>query len=96
MTDDAGALALAERVLAILEEGSFSATYKFALFTAILDLCIEGTGASGEPPDTLTTRQLAQRVLELYWPHALPYGPHGTLRQGGVHHGHQAEVVPIS
>ena len=93
MRDDAGALALAERVLAILEEGSFSATYKFALFTAILDLCIEGAGASGEPPDTLTTRQLAQKVLELYWPHALPYGPHGTLRQGGVHHRHQAEIV---
>jgi len=43
MTHDQDAIALAERVLAILEEGSFSATYKFALFVAILDLCIEKT-----------------------------------------------------
>jgi 5-methylcytosine-specific restriction endonuclease McrA len=93
MTEDRGALALAERVLAILDEGSFSATYKFALFTAILDLCLERTGASGRPPDSLTTRQLAERVLELYWPHALPFGGHGPLRQGGVRRDQQAEIV---
>jgi len=43
MTGDQGAIALAEHVLSMLDEGSFSATYKFALFTAILDLCIENT-----------------------------------------------------
>jgi hypothetical protein len=36
MSGDNDAIALAERVLAVLAEGSFSATYKFALFTAIL------------------------------------------------------------
>ena len=43
MTHDQDAIALAERVLAILEEGSFSSTYKYALFIGILDLCIEKT-----------------------------------------------------
>ena len=43
MASDQDAIALAERVLGILDEGGFSATYKFALFTAILDLCIENT-----------------------------------------------------
>ena len=93
MTRDQDAIALAERVLGILEEGSFSATYKFALFTAILDLCIENTDRHGVPPETLTTRQLAERVVELYWNHADPYGSHGTLRQGGVRAGNQAEIL---
>lgn len=83
MTEDHGAIALGERVLGILNEGGFSATYKFALFTAILDLCIEKKNVKGEPPETLTTRQLAEKVIELYWSHVTPYGPHGTLRQGG-------------
>jgi hypothetical protein len=56
-------------------------------------ICLEGTGSDGEPPDSLTTRQLAVRVLELYWPHALPFGGHGTLRQGGVRYDQQAEIV---
>ena len=64
VTGDRGAIALAEHVLEVLAEGSFSATYKFALFTAILDLCIENMSAHGTPPTTLTTRQLAAKVLE--------------------------------
>jgi hypothetical protein len=89
---DQNAIALAERVLAILDEGGFSATYKFALFTAILDLCIEKTTVHGTPPETLTTRQLADKVVELYWNHVTPYGSLGTLRQGGGH-GEQATIV---
>ena len=83
MTRDQDAIALAERVLGILEEGSFSATYKFALFTAILDLCIEKTDrpASRRSADHAPTRR---EVVELYWNHADPYSSHGTLRQGGV------------
>ena len=46
---DHDAIAVAERVLAILDQGGFSATYKFALFTAILDLCIEKTSVHGVP-----------------------------------------------
>jgi hypothetical protein len=93
VTSDRGAIALAERVLEVLAEGSFSATYKFALLTAMLDLCIENTSAHGAPPTTLTTRQLAAKVLELYWNHAVPYGRQGVLRQGGGSTGGQAEIV---
>ena len=92
MTHDQDALALAERVLAILEEGSFSSTYKYALFIAILDLCIEKTDASGAPPSSLTTRELATKVVELCWNHVAPYGTHGTLRFGGGR-GEQAEIL---
>jgi hypothetical protein len=93
VTADPGPIALAERVLAILELGSFSATYKYALFTAILDLCLERTSASGVPPTVLTTRQLAEKVTELYWDHAMPYEGGSILRQGGVRTGNQAEIL---
>ncbi len=93
MTVGQDPIALAERVLAILDEGSFSATYKFALFVAILDLCIEKTEPDGGPPTSLTTRELALRVAEIYWNHSAPYGAHGTLRQGGVRAGSQAEIL---
>jgi hypothetical protein len=86
-------VALAERVLAILDEGAFSATYKFALFVAILVLCIEKTARDGAAPTSLTTRDLAAKVTGLYWDHALPYEGHGTLRQGGVRPGNQAEIL---
>ena len=89
---DQDAIALAERVLAILDQGGFSATYKFALFTAILDLCIEKTTVHGTPPETLTTRQLADKVVALYWNHVTPYRSLGTLRQGGGR-GEQATIV---
>jgi hypothetical protein len=89
---DLDAIALAERVLSILEEGGFSATYKFALFTAILDLCIEKSTDHGTLPETLTTRQLALKVVDLYWNHATPYGSIGTLRQGGGR-GEQATIL---
>jgi hypothetical protein len=90
---DPGPIALAERVLAVLELGSFSATYKYALFTAILDLCLERTSASEVSPTVLTTRQLAEKVTELYWNHALPYEGGSILRQGGVRSGNQAEIL---
>jgi HNH endonuclease len=89
---DLDAIALAERVLSILEEGGFSATYKFALFTAILDLCIEKSTGHGTPPETLTTRQLAFKVVDLYWNQVTPYGTIGTLRQGGGR-GEQATIL---
>ncbi len=93
MSGDTGAIALAERVLAVLDQGSFSATYKYALFMAILDLTIEKTTAGG-PPTSITTRELAEEIVELYWPHASPYEPVGrVLRQGGGHVDHQAEIV---
>lgn len=93
MTREQDAIALAERVLGVLDEGTFSATYKFALFTAILDVCIENTSRHGLPPSVITTRQLAARVLELYWSHSVPYGARGVLRQGGKAAGGQAEIV---
>lgn len=70
------AVKVAEQVVTLLEEGSFSATYKQAVLTALIDLCIERTSAKGDPPTGVTTRQLAERVIELYWPQTAIWGEH--------------------
>src|SRR5271154_4571161 len=87
---DRSALRLAERLIQLLDEGSFTATYKYAVLIGIMDLCLELTSATGSPPEVLTTRQLAEKVIELYWPHCLPY-PEQVLRQSTA--GKQAEIV---
>jgi len=91
--EDAGALALAERILALLDRGSFTATYKYAVLLGLLDLAMERTSRSGVPPDSVTTTQLAEKVVEMYWPHVLPFeAARAVLRQNT---GGQAEIVSL-
>lgn len=79
---DGIALRLAERLIQLLDRGGFTATYKYAVLVALMDLCMEQTTAKGVPPDVLTTRQLADKVIEIYWPHSAPYSAEvGVLRQ---------------
>ncbi len=92
VTSDRGPIALAERIFSILDQGRFVATYKFAVLLALLDLCLENVSRSGAAPDTLTTRQLADKVLELYWPQTRPWKP-TALRQSTGPGGGQAEIV---
>ena len=66
-------ICFAERLLALLEEGSFTATYKFAVLLGLMDLCLEYSNRFGEPPPMVTTRQLAEKVVDLYWSHATPF-----------------------
>ncbi len=59
-------VAFLRRLQRILDEGSFTATYKYALLHAIADLCVtvgDDTGA----PLVLSSRAIAERFVELYW-----------------------------
>lgn len=72
--DDAGnAAAWAQLVLTILDEGRRTATYKLAVVLALLDCCALSTDAEGRAPKSIPVRDLAVRVLELYWPQVRPY-----------------------
>lgn len=73
-------LLLGQRVVAILETGLRTATYKLATLMALIEHCIEHLPA--EPDDTLTVPipDLAHRVLELYWRQVRPFEGH-ELRQ---------------
>jgi hypothetical protein len=63
--DQRGAIRFAEKALELLEEGRYTATYKYAVLLALLDVRLERTQASGAPPDMVTTRQLAEKIVEI-------------------------------
>ena len=57
----------------LFAEGSFAATYKYALLIALADLAVE-RGADDGRELVLTTRQLGERFIQLYWHQSTPYG----------------------
>jgi hypothetical protein len=65
-------LLLGQRVVAILETGLRTATYKLATLMALIDQCIENMPE--RPGDVLRVPipDLAHRVLEIYWPQVRP------------------------
>lgn len=72
--DNAGnASAWAQLVLTILDEGRRTATYKLAVLLALMDCCALSADVQGRSPTTVPVRDLAVRVLELYWPQLRPY-----------------------
>jgi hypothetical protein len=68
-----GAIAFAEQCLSLLDEASYNTTYKFAVLLALMDLVVEKASRDGNLATTLTTRQLAEKVIENYWHHVLSY-----------------------
>ena len=61
-----------ERIIALLDEAQFTATYKYAVLLALLDLSLEKSGKSGPDGLPLTTEELARKVLAIYWPQVRP------------------------
>ncbi len=79
----------------VFSEGDFAATYKFALLIAFADLAVElGRDDGGEL--VVSTRQIGDRFIQIYWPQALPYGRGLSNTAPGVlvqNNGVQAAVV---
>jgi diadenosine tetraphosphate (Ap4A) HIT family hydrolase len=67
-----GATAFAEKILQLLDEGRFTATYKYAVLLALTDLCVEEDVRPGRS-QALSTLRLAEKVVELYWPQTARY-----------------------
>ena len=78
--DEPDPLLLGQRVVAILETGLRTATYKLATLMALIDHCIENVPE--RPGDALHVPipDLAHRVLEIYWQQVRPFDGH-ELRQ---------------
>jgi hypothetical protein len=87
------AIGFAEKVLELLDEGRYTATYKYAVLLALIDLCLEGTQASGAPPAMVTTRQLADKIVEPYGPHTVPFARAAAARILRQNTRGQAEIV---
>lgn len=89
---DRGAIAFAEKLLTLLGRGSFVATYKYAVLLGLMDLCLEQSTEKGAAPTSVTTVQLARKVLELYWPHAESFMGKGVLKQNS---GNPARILRL-
>jgi hypothetical protein len=76
----------------LLDEGSFTASYKFALLHAIADLCVRDGDDSGASLE-LSTADIADRFIGLYWRQVSPFATGETeaiLRQNT---GRRAAVI---
>lgn len=79
----------------LLESGSYTSTYKFALLMSLVNVAIE-SGTHGNDPLPISYERLAEQFIKLYWDQALPYTHHqnhsdsGTLYQNS---GNQAVVI---
>lgn len=74
MTEDSvDPLLLGQRVVAILETGLRTATYKLATLMALIDFCIENLPARPDDAAAVPIPNLAHRVLEIYWRQVRPF-----------------------
>ena len=69
---DAEQLAFLADVQRILDQGQFTATYKFALLLALVELAVEDGDDSGGPA-TISLDAIAEKFIALYWTHTRPY-----------------------
>jgi len=63
----------AERLLAVIDEGRRTATYKLAVLLALMDCCAEQAEPDGTAPTEISTRAIARHVARLYWPQLRPF-----------------------
>jgi len=78
--ESADPLLLGQRVVAILETGLRTATYKLATLMALIEHCIEHLPERPGDAVGVPLAELAHRVLEIYWQQVRPFDGH-ELRQ---------------
>lgn len=86
---DAGAIRFATQIFELLDRAATTSTYKYAVLLGMIDVIQSRVDADGEAPATITTRELAGAVTELYWPQTRPFSDH-VLRQNSSN---QAKIV---
>jgi 5-methylcytosine-specific restriction endonuclease McrA len=88
-------LAFLAKLQRLFAEGDFTATYKFALLTALADLAVE-LGSDDGQPLPLSNRSIASKFIELYWQQTAPYSTGRPGIEPGVlaqNNGARAAVV---
>jgi hypothetical protein len=78
----------------LLDEGLFTASYKFALLLALAVLSIEQGDDSGEPLD-LTTDAIAEKFVQYYWRQVVPYATAGDATILQQNTDRQAAIVNL-
>jgi 5-methylcytosine-specific restriction endonuclease McrA len=85
-----------QRVQRILDEGSFTASYKYALLLALADLAVEkGDDSGGELPISLD--DIAEKFIHYYWRQARPYplAASGAAEVLWQNNRGQAEIITV-
>jgi hypothetical protein len=67
----------------LLNEGQFSATYKYAVLNALADLAVE-LGSDSWAEVELGIQEIAEKVTEYYWRQAAPYKASGPALASSV------------
>jgi 5-methylcytosine-specific restriction endonuclease McrA len=82
------------KVQRLFNESDFSSTYKYALLISLADLAIE-LGKDDDSELELTSRQIAERFIELYWQQSSPYKTSKANDSGVLYqnHGTQAAII---
>jgi hypothetical protein len=79
-------------VQALLEDGQFTATYKFALLIALADLSVE-SGVDDDRPLPVPLTGVAAKFVEYYWQQSAPFAGAGANEILLQNRGQQAAVV---
>lgn len=73
--DNDHALQFAEQLLELIDTTKMTTTYKLAVMLCLCDAVEDHTKANGDPPVELSGKEIAGRVVELYWPQTITYAP---------------------
>jgi hypothetical protein len=65
-------LTFLQKIQRLLDEGSYSSTYKYALLLSLADLSIE-KGFDDSSSLVLSSREIAEKFIQLYWKQANPF-----------------------
>jgi hypothetical protein len=76
-------LLLGQRVVAILETGQRTATYKLALLMALIEHCIENLPERTDDVLSVPIPALAHRVLAIYWRQVRSFDGHDLVQVRG-------------
>ncbi len=83
------------KIQRLLGEGSFTASYKFALLNALADIAVEKGHETGEP-HRISLEDIAEKFIQYYWPQSAPYpSSGGTFRIIQQNTDRQAEIIRL-
>lgn len=85
-------IAFAEKLMSVVAYTRTTATYKYAVLLGLIDLCQELSSSAGSAPRRIKVAQLAEKVVELYWPHTAPFEADSGLVLA-QNRGSQAKII---
>jgi 5-methylcytosine-specific restriction endonuclease McrA len=93
LPDDREQLQFLFKIQRLLGEGSFTASYKFALLNALADIAVEKGHDTGDPL-WISIEDIAEKFIQYYWPQSAPYpSTGGSIRIIQQNTDRQAEII---